>query len=525
MAPPAEPKPATYVPETNPWSIRYALANRGLRLDLPEDFVCCHIGGEAGPALAAHAATHPGARFVAAGGADAAVPAGDLRDLADLPDCDLIVVQGAVLRGGDSPNTVLDFVARKLKLGGALYVDYDSMPGAAAVHSLVQLLRVYAEAAGGGRTGPSAGEPFVTLSGERPPDSEARAAAILAFADRLLAVESPFTRTNKGVRARLDRLRGAEIVRFVERRLAAEWAPAWFHEVAATLQRQGILFGGPARLIDQVERLSFPQHLKRAVGAIADPIVEEAIKDLLANRAFRQDLFVRHPRPMRGEERMQHLLDLPFVLMMPAEAFSYRLKGPFGRFTFREDQYGPLLEALSAEDCRPKRGSELLAKPAFVKVRRPQLLRMLAILTGVGFAHPVRPEDQAAAAGPPCARLNVEHCRRALGGDEPALLVSPVTGGAVPVAPVQGLFLLAGAGRQGEPEDWARFALAATAAAGRRVERLGQVAESGGEALAALVEGARRFAAATLPVVRALGLAPLTGDPSAGAKEKRANSG
>lgn len=175
-----------YYGELNPVRTRLALLNAGVAP--PTVRTACELGFGQGVSVSVHGAasdvewhgtdfnpTQAGfARMLAADDARAA----RLHDAAfeefcnrtDLPDFDFISLHGIWSWISDANRAVIaSFIRRKLKVGGALYISYNTQPGWAAIAPLRDLLIGYHE----------------TLAAPGMPSAK-RIEASLDFADRLL---------------------------------------------------------------------------------------------------------------------------------------------------------------------------------------------------------------------------------------------------------------------------------------------------------------------------------------------------
>ena len=151
-----------YHSELNPLRIRLALLSAGLAV--PQIETACELGFGQGLSVNIHAAASPirwyGTDFNPAQAAFAQEVANEsgvdshLFDQAfnefcqrdDLPDFDYIGLHGIWSWISDENRAVIvDFVRRKLKVGGVLYISYNTSPGWAAMIPMRDILTQHAE--------------------------------------------------------------------------------------------------------------------------------------------------------------------------------------------------------------------------------------------------------------------------------------------------------------------------------------------------------------------------------------------
>jgi SAM-dependent methyltransferase len=197
-----------YYPELNPLRIAVPFLNLGLAP--PPIATACEIGFGQGISVNIHAAassvrwygtdfnpTHAGfAQSLAAAHRSGAQlfdqSFAEFCSRADLPDFDFIAVHGVWSWISDENRQVIvDFLRRKLKVGGVVYVSYNTQPGVAAMVPLRHLLTEHAAQMAAPGTGIAA-----------------RVGGALDFAERLMAVNPLFALAYPAIVERLRRSRG-----------------------------------------------------------------------------------------------------------------------------------------------------------------------------------------------------------------------------------------------------------------------------------------------------------------------------
>jgi SAM-dependent methyltransferase len=196
-----------YYTELNPLRIRLAFSNAGLVA--PELGTACELGFGQGMSANLHAAAsvvqwsgtdfNPAQAGFAQELAKVAESGARLFDEAfeqfctrtDLPDFDYIGLHGIWSWISDENRAVIvEFVRRKLKVGGVLYISYNTQPGWAAMVPMRDLLTEHAEVLGADGAG-----------------IVSRIDSALAFVDQLLAANPTYARANPQIADRIKKIK------------------------------------------------------------------------------------------------------------------------------------------------------------------------------------------------------------------------------------------------------------------------------------------------------------------------------
>ncbi|HEY5411884.1 MAG TPA: class I SAM-dependent methyltransferase [Caulobacteraceae bacterium] len=168
---------------------------------------------------------------------------------------------------------IVEFIRRKLKPGGLVYISYNALPGWAAGMPLRQLFAEHAE----------------TTTGPILP----RVDAALEFVERLKATSPAFFRANASVAARLDAIKKHDRRYLAHEYFNAEWNPFYYSEVARDLEVAKLGFLGSANLLDDIAEVNLTPEQATLLDDIADPALRETVRDYIVNQQFRRDVFIK----------------------------------------------------------------------------------------------------------------------------------------------------------------------------------------------------------------------------------------
>jgi SAM-dependent methyltransferase len=398
-----------------------------------------------------------------------------------VPDFDIMCLHGVY--SWVSPanrHAIVALIRRRLKSGGLLYISYDAMPGWAGIAPLRRLLvQQYA----------SAGHV----------SSETGLARALALADQLRELGAQFYRVYPHVSAQLDRLRRLPRSYLAHELLTRDWQAFSFVDVAIELAEAKLTYVGSAHLTDHVDRVNFTEEQQRFLGQIADPLLNEMTRDMIVNRQFRRDIFVKGARRVNTAETRERWLDTRFALSAPAAEIDMTFETTLGKLQVRPDMYRPVIELL---DHGPLSLRELLASAAASKFEWSGLLDALKVLVGHGELQPALPLESGAARAESARAFNAAVMARAKHTAELGYFASPVTGGGVRVDRFTQLYLAAK--HEGNRDPVAALAAMAEQRGGvvdKDDEKLGPK-----EALAALTARAAQIEQRTVPLLQRLGI-------------------
>lgn len=406
----------------------------------------------------------------------------------DLPDFDFIGLHGIWSWISDENRTVIvDFLRRKLKVGGILYVSYNTQPGWAAMVPLRDLLTEHVKVMG------ASGKGIV-----------ARIDEALAFADRLISVKPAFVKENPAVSERLKNLRGRNRNYLAHEYFNRDWLPMPFSRMAEWLVPTKLNYACSAHYLDHIDVLNLSADQQALLKEIPDPMFRETVRDFCVNQQFRRDYWVKGPRKLTAMELTEARRATRVVLGMSRAAIPLKVTGGRRAVEMREAVYGPILDALS--DYKPHTLGEI-EETVRDKVSLHTIWEVTMALIGVGSLYPVQDDSKVGQAKPYTDKLNGHLVDYAVGGNDVSYLASPVTGGGVAVSHSQKLFLKAIRQGHKKPPEWADFVWRILNSQGARIIKAGVTLSTPEENIAELSVQASEFAEKELPILRLLGVA------------------
>jgi SAM-dependent methyltransferase len=494
-----------YYTELSPLRVNLALLNAGLVP--PGSGAACELGFGQGMSINMHAAAGTGAWYgtdfnpahagfaqelADVSGAPARIYDDAFADFAqrsDLPEFDYIGIHGIWSWISDANRAVIvDFVARKLKIGGVLYISYNTLPGWASFAPMRHLLTLHAATLGSEGTG-----------------IVSRIDGALDFADQLLAADPAYARSHPQVNARLQKLREQDRHYLAHEYFNRDWLPMHFATMAEWLSPAKLDFACSANYLDHVDAIDLTAEQQGFINAIPNGTLRETARDFMVNRQFRKDYWVRGARKLDDFEQGEQLRAHKVVLVVPRAEVSLKISGAQEDVDLIEAIYNPILDVIA--DHQPKTLAEIEAAVAAQGIGFGKVRQAVLILGGSGQLLSVQDDAAIQAARPHTDRLNAYLMRKARGNDDISYLASPVTAGGVTLGRIHMLFLLARLEGKKKPADWARFVWTILEAKNQALVKDGKTLDDAEDSIAELTARANAFDAIRLPILKALQIA------------------
>ena len=445
-----------YYQELNPLRMQMALRNAGFVA--PEVGTACELGFGQGLSINLHAAASPvewwGTDFNPA-------QAGFARELAqaagnrarlfdeafadfcarpDLPEFDFIAMHGIWSWVSDANRRVVtDFLRRKLKVGGVLYVSYNTQPGWAAMVPMRELLARHAEQMS------APGQGIV-----------ARVDSAVNFADQLLAANPIFTKENPQVATRLQKLKEQPRSYLAHEYFNRDWQPMSFATMAEWLGPAKLQYACSAHFPEHIDAINLSQAQRDLLAGIPDETFRNTVRDFCVNQQFRRDFWIKGARRMAAPEQVDALRRQRLQLVAPRAEVPMTLRTAQGEVKMTEAIYAPVLDLLA--DHQPRTLGQMEKRLKERNITLPQLSQAALVLCGTAMVVPVQDEEVVARRRDTAHALNRHLLQRARASGESAFLASPASGGGLLVHRHQHLFLQAEADGLRRPDEWAEAA-------------------------------------------------------------------
>ena len=461
-----------YFNELNPQRLKLAFLNAGLAF--PQVGTACELGFGQGVSINVHAAAsvtrwhgtdfNPAQAAFAQELGSAAGANAQLYDEAfdqfcsrpDLPDFDYIGLHGIWSWISDENRRVIvDFVRRKLKVGGVLYISYNTQPGWAAMGPMRELLAHHAEVMG------SDGGGIIK-----------RIEDALEFSTKLLATNPGYALANPQVVERLKLMKDKDRHYLAHEYFNRDWQPMLFAKMAEWMAPAKVQWACSANYLESVDAINLTEEQQVLLKGIRDPLFRQMTRDFCVNQSFRKDYWIKGLRTLSALEQVEQMRQQRVMLVRPPSEVTFKVTGTLGEANLQESVYQPIIDLLA--DYKPKSIHELELAVRDAGVNYGKLRQAIMMLCGQGILLPVQDEATIDHAKAHTEQLNAHFLQKARSSGDLGYLASPVTGGGYPVSRFEQLYLLAQQQGHSSPEAWANFAWGILAIQGQAVIKDGK---------------------------------------------------
>lgn len=494
-----------YYAELNPLLVKLAFANVGYNFPQVEE--ACELGFGQGMSINIHAS----ASTIAWSGTDFnPAQAGFAQELAklsennsqlfdesfaqycarsDLPDFDFIGLHGIWSWISDENRSIIvDFIARKLKVGGVLYISYNTQPGWSSMIPIRHLMTEHARTLG------ASGEPITK-----------RIDGALKFTDKLFSTNPLFIRANPSVADEFEKLKKHNRHYLAHEYFNQDWTPMPFSKMAEWLSPTKLQYVCSTNYTDQIEVVNLTSEQQAFLGEIDDVVFRQTVRDMMVNTRFRKDYWVKGARTLSPLEKADTLSNQKFTLIKDRSDVLLKVTGTVGEVTLNNSIYQPILEVLS--DHRPKSLAQLEQLLKDQEISAPQILQAVMLLIGTGALAAAQDEVTVAKVKKSTDKLNHVLMEKSRCSMEISYLASPVLGGGINVGRFAQLFILGTKEGKKTPQDLAQYVWKILAIQNQRLIKEAKTLETPEENLAELTRQANDFIQKQLPILKVLQIA------------------
>ncbi|MFZ2725576.1 MAG: class I SAM-dependent methyltransferase [Methylococcaceae bacterium] len=495
-----------YYTELNPLRLKLAFLHAGLHF--PKVGAACELGFGQGLSANLHAAAsitrwtgtdfNPSQAAFAQELAEVSQANAQLFDqsfaqfntsLNDQPEFDYIGLHGIwSWISNENRAVIVDFIARKLKVGGVLYISYNTQPGWANMSPVRDLLARHAQVMG------SAGQSIVS-----------KVDNALAFVEQLFAVNPSYSRVNPQLAPRFKKITEQNRNYLAHEYFNQDWQPMLFSQMHHYLSAAKLQFACSAHYFDQVDDLNLTAEQQGLVNGLSDTAFKETVRDFCINQQFRRDYWVKGARRLSALEQIETLRTQRLILIQYRADVVLKVTGSLGESTLQERIYSPILDCFASYQI--KTIAEIEQAISSHNISLAQLTQALLILAGMSVIATVQDDEVIEKALPQTQRLNTYLCEKARNNGEITNLASPVTGGGISIGRFGQLFLLARAKGIQQSSAWAQSVWEVLKLQKQLIIKDGVTLQSEAENMAELIAQAQNFEEKILPILQALKIA------------------
>lgn len=494
-----------YYRELNPLWMRLALLNKGFQV--PEISTACELGYGQGVSVNFHAAGtsiqwygndfNPAQASFAQELTELCDSKAQLTDDSfeaflhreDLPQFDYISLHGIWSWVSDENRRIIvEFIRKRLSVGGVLYVSYNTQPGWAAFAPLRQLMVEHADLMSGKGHG-----------------SVAKATDAIDFVSKMMDTNPIFLRTNPSLSKRLEKVKLQPREYVAHEYFNRNWEPMYFSQIADCLEGARLQFACSASLADHIDALNLTPEQQQFLQEVPDPMFKETVRDFMVNQQFRRDFWVKGLRSIGTTEAGVLIRSQRLILIAAKPDGMFKVTGALGEAEAADAIYSPIFDVM--KDFKPRTFGEIETEVAKFGINFGKLMQAVMILASTGYMHVAHDEAEVAKQEPKTQKLNRHILKKSRLQEHIIYLVSPVTGGGIKAPRFTQLFLLAKSEGMNTVEEITQFVWTILIKQGQKMTKNGKALESKEDNILELSKSTEDFLENQLPIFRALKIA------------------
>ncbi|OOS02225.1 Predicted methyltransferase regulatory domain-containing protein [Moraxella cuniculi DSM 21768] len=401
----------------------------------------------------------------------------------DLPEFDYIGLHGIwSWISDDNRRIIVDFIRRKLRVGGVLYISYNTLPGWSGLSPLRHL--------------------FVEHDLKNSSNANTRqintqqainqTQAVLQLSDRLI-------RQTPELLNRANDLTSKNMNYLAHEYLNRDWQPMYYSQVEDWLADAKMSYACSAYYLDDYDDCLFNHEQKEYLNSINNKSLKQTTKDYLLNRQFRRDYWVKGSYQLNSAEYLQAWEELSVILIKNPDELNASITH-YRNITIMDELFLPLVDIV--KDGKIHSVKKLIEQLAG-KLSKQQVISLLALLIGKNDIALAQDKEQIKASLPHCQKLNLHLVNRAKTSGEIYHLASPVTTSGIGLTRIEQLFVLAHYNKVAK-DGWADFVWQILKADNQTLIKDNQPLSGNEDNLAELQSLAEKFIKTQMPILKRL---------------------
>ena len=407
-------------------------------------------------------------------------------NLKNLPDFDSISLHGIWSWISDENRTVIvNFIKSKLKVGGFLYISYNTLPGWSNFAPIRHLLFQHA-----------------SIIGSEGQGTASRVSQSLNFTQDFLELSSHYSSNNPQVISKFSQIKNQDVHYLAHEYFNKDWQPMYFSDVANMLGAAKLSYICSGNYLDHIDAINLTNEQLNYLNSIKDVYFKQTVLDFIVNRQFRRDYWIKGPINISVSEREKGIKDLSVILITNKNDISFLIKGILGEASLNSTVYNPLIEELSNHESTSI--DYLTTRLHKHNILFNQILEAIMILIGAGHVALVQNSERTISSIKFTDQLNSFIIKKNYFDNNLNYLASPITGGGVHVSKFELMFLNAILNGKSLPSEWATFVFNSLSVQNQKLIKDGVALESEEEIFNELTKQANDFSTKRLPLLISL---------------------
>lgn len=286
----------------------------------------------------------------------------------ELPQFDFIALHGVWSWINDeNRKTILDFIRRKLRPNGIVYISYNSLPGQGQLQPFRHIFKKFYESE-------------INVSRE---DFFAIPKALERVTE-LLEFDASALKANENIKEHVLNLRHRDIGYLGHEYLNDSWEPMYFDKVSNDLKSSGLNFLSSSHFIDHIPSFNFSRGQYELLSRIQDITERQLIIDYITNRQFRREYWIKEDGIRAPEVDLAKFSDDSlFVQIVPDTEIKLSIKADATSISLSQEFYKPFIACFTGYES--KSFTELVSQMSKHGAGRAQVGEGVGIFLACGY--------------------------------------------------------------------------------------------------------------------------------------------
>lgn len=337
-----------YFRELSPLYGRFIFLHNGIEYPNMKNGTACELGFGQGVSVCVHGVTadtkwygtdfNPAHANFARKLAEISLLEADLNDAAfdefasreDLPMFDYICLHGIwswISR--ENQNVIINFIRKKLKVGGVVYVSYNVSPGFMMFEPIRHLIYQFHKH---------------VLNDSIPYEKQME--MIQAYLDQIMDANPSICAVIPGLKERIKDTFKHDFHYLKGEYLNDCWDIIHFSDMAETMDRAKMSFACSATVSEMIDSLNLTPDQIKLLEPMRGSVMYDNTRDLIVFQQFRRDFFTKGARKLSPEQRVRQIKESCFVMSITKDKVKYEYVARVGKANLKEELYRPIIELM-----------------------------------------------------------------------------------------------------------------------------------------------------------------------------------
>ena len=247
-----------------------------------------------------------------------------------LPSFDFICLHGIWSWISDENRAnIVKFCQRHLRVGGVLYISYNTCPGHNPMVPIRNLMTEYTD-----KVLP------------KNVNNDKKIESALAFIEGMQSNEAKYFEVNPILKDRLKALADKPKNYLAHEYFNRDWVPMDITETATFLNEAKLSYVTSTDYIHQIRYVNFTKEQIEFMDGLGDEMFAQKVGDYLTNSQFRKDLWIKGSNRVSQYHRLENLKEQAFVVVENLDDFTFDLTGQKLTANLQKEIYEPIIELL-----------------------------------------------------------------------------------------------------------------------------------------------------------------------------------